>query len=194
MTRTAPGWLKPVTDFGPLVVFFAVYWAWDLLVATAALMAATAIAIGLTLHYERRVAAMPLVTAVVVGVFGALTLILDDEVFIKMKPTIVQALFAVVLLGGLAVGRPLLKPLLGTVWTLVDEGWRRLTLRFALFFAAMAVLNEVVWRTQSTDLWVTFKVFGIMALTFAFTLTQLPLLARYRSGEGDEGGKDAPGA
>lgn len=193
MTRTPPGWLKPATDFGPLVVFFAAYLAGDLLVATAALMAATAVAIALTFYYERRVAAMPLVTAAVVGVFGGLTLILDDEVFIKMKPTIVQALFAAILLGGLAVGRPLLKPLLGTVWTLVDDGWRRLTLRFALFFAAMAVLNELVWRTQSTDFWVTFKVFGIMALTFAFTLVQLPLLARYRSRAEGEGEGDASG-
>jgi intracellular septation protein len=193
MTRTPPGWLKPATDFGPLVVFFAAYLAGDLLVATAALMAATAVAIALTLYYERRVAAMPLVTAAVVGVFGGLTLILDDEVFIKMKPTIVQALFAAILFGGLAVGRPLLKPLLGTVWTLVDDGWRRLTLRFALFFAVMAVLNELVWRTQSTDFWVTFKVFGIMALTFAFTLVQLPLLARYRSHAEGEGEGDASG-
>lgn len=181
-----PGWMRPVVDYGPLVLFVLAYWKLGLMPATATLMAATAIALAASYLVARRVAMVPLLTAVVVGVFGGLTLWLNDESFIKMKPTIIQALFAVVLLGGLAFGRPLLKPLMGASWPMDDAGWRRLTFRFGLFFAAMAGLNEIVWRTQSTDVWVTFKVFGIMALTFVFMLTQLPLMQRHHTGTGGE--------
>jgi intracellular septation protein len=180
MTRDAPPWLKPSVEFGPVVLFFAAYWIYDLLVATAVLMAATAVALVVSLVVTRRVPWMPLITAAVVGIFGGLTLWLEDETFIKMKPTIVQAVFSVVLLGGLAAGRPLLKPLLGAAWPMDDTGWRRLSLRFALFFAAMAGLNEAVWRTQSTDFWVTFKVFGLIGLTLAFAVAQTPLMTRHR--------------
>ncbi len=183
MRGNEPGWLKPTVDYGPLAAFVAAYAAADLIVATGALMAATAVALGLSLAVARRVPPMPLITAAVVGVFGGLTLWLNDETFIKMKPTIIQAAFAAVLLGGLAFRRPLLKPLMGASWPMDELGWRRLTLRFGLFFGAMAALNEVVWRTQSTDVWVTFKVFGIMALTFVFVLTQLPLLQRHHTGD-----------
>ena len=127
---------------------------------------------------ERRVPMVLVVTAVVVMVFGGLTLYLDDERFIKMKPTIVQALFAVVLLGGLMLRKPLLKPLLSAAWQLTDRGWQQLTLRFGLFFAVMAVVNEIVWRTQSTDFWVNYKIFGALALTFAFTASQARLIMR----------------
>jgi intracellular septation protein len=122
---------------------------------------------------------VPLITAAIVAVFGGLTLWLQDETFIKMKPTIVQALFAVVLLGGLALGRPLLKPLLGAVMPPMSErAWRQFTLRYALFFLAMAGLNELVWRTQSTDFWVTFKVFGLPGMTILFILAQIPFVGR----------------
>ena len=178
--QAAPAWLRPATEYGPIAVFFLVYLGWGLLPATAALVATTAAAVVAALVVAGRVPAMPLVTAVIVTVFGGLTLWLNDETFIKMKPTIVQGLFAVVLLGGLAVGRPLLKPVLGAVWPIDDAGWKQLTLRFALFFAAMALLNELVWRTQSTDVWVSFKVFGILALTVLFALAQAPLLSRHR--------------
>ena len=174
------GAVKSVTEYGPLIVFFGAYVFSDLIAATAALMVATAAALALSYAVDRRVPLMPLITAGVVGVFGGLTLWLNDETFIKLKPTIVQAMISVVLLGGLAFGRSLLKPVLGAAWQMNDEGWRLLTLRFGMFFAAMALLNELVWRTQSTDFWVSFKVFGIMGLTFAFILTQLPLLNRYR--------------
>lgn len=183
MHQKAPGWVRPVVDYGPLVAFVVAYWRFDLFVATGALMAATAVALVLSLVVARRVPVMPLVTAAVVGVFGGLTLWLNDETFIKMKPTIIQAVFAVLLLGGLVFGRSLLKPLLGASWPMDESGWRRLTFRFGLFFAAMAVLNEIVWRTQSTDVWVAFKVFGIMALTFVFMLTQLPLMQRHHQPE-----------
>ncbi len=183
MTRTPPRWFKPTVDYGPLAVFFLTYFKADLLIATGALIAATAVALVLALSIERRVPWMPLTTAVVVGIFGGLTLWSGDETFIKIKPTIVQALFAVALLGCLAFGRPLLKPLLGTAWPMDDAGWRQLSLRFALFFAAMAALNEAVWRTQSTDVWVTFKVFGLIGLTLLFSISQMPLMMRHRLAE-----------
>jgi intracellular septation protein len=154
-------------------------------------MAATAVALGLSLAIARRVPLMPLITAGVVGVFGGLTLILQDETFIKMKPTIVQILFAAILLGGLVLGRPLLKPLMGAAWSMDDQGWRKLTFRFALFFLAMAGLNEAVWRTQSTDVWVSFKVFGILGLTLLFALAQTPLMRRHHLAAEEAGGDEA---
>ena len=176
-----PKWLSPTVDYGPLAVFFAAYFMADLLTATAALIVATAVALALSLAVRRKVPLLPVITAVIVGVFGGLTLWLEDETFIKMKPTIIQAIFAAVLLGGLALGRPLLKPLLGAALPPMDDvGWRRLTLRYGLFFIAMAALNEAVWRTQSTDFWVTFKVFGIVALTLIFGVAQVPLISRHR--------------
>ncbi len=179
-TRTAPPWLKPAVDYGPLLVFLAFYFATDLLTATAALIAVTALAVVLALWFERRVPWMPLVTATVVGVFGGLTLWSGDETFIKMKPTIVQLLFAAALLGGLALDRPVLKPLLGAAWPMDALGWRRLSQRFAVFFLVMAALNEAVWRTQTTDVWVLFKVFGLLGLTLLFSLAQMPLMTRHR--------------
>lgn len=183
--NSPPSWLKPAVEYGPLGVFFVTYYAAGLLAATAALMVATAVTIGLSLAIARKVPIMPLVTAAVVGVFGGLTLWLNDETFIKMKPTIIQAVMSAVLLGGLLTGRSLLRPLLGGALAMEEVGWRRLTLRFAVFFAAMAGLNEFVWRTQSTDFWVTFKVFGLMGLTVLFMLLQAPLIHRHRLAEGD---------
>lgn len=179
MPHRSPLWLKPLVDYGPLGAFFAAYLGAGLMTATGVLMAATAVVLVLSLYFERRLPVLPLVTAAVVGVFGGLTLWLKDETFIKLKPTIIQGVMAAVLFGGLAVGRPLLKPVMGTAWRMDEAGWRRLTLRFAFFFAAMAGLNELVWRTQSTDVWVTFKVFGILVLTFLFALAQTPLLQRH---------------
>ena len=175
----APRWLKPVVDYGPLAVFFASYLAFGLMAATAALIAVSLVALLLAWLLERRVPLVPLITAAIVAVFGGLTLWLQDETFIKMKPTIVQAVFGLVLLGGLAFGRPLLKPLLGAVMPPMSErAWRQFTLRYALFFLAMAGLNELVWRTQSTDFWVTFKVFGLPGLTILFILAQIPFVGR----------------
>ena len=190
MNETSPQWLKPTTEYGPLAVFFIAYF-WsdqDLIAATAALLVATGLALVLSLAIARRVPMLPLVTAIIVGVFGGLTLWLKDPTFIKMKPTIVQDLFSVVLLGGLAFGRPLLSTLLGAAWPMDQEGWRRLTLRFAIFFAAMAALNEAVWRTQTEEVWVFFKVFGIMILTIIFAVAQTPLMKRHHVPEDGQAG------
>jgi len=185
--KTAPKWLRPAVDYGPLLVFFVAYYAADIMWATAAIMAATAVMLGVSWHFERRLAPLPLATACIVGAFGGLTLLLADETFIKVKPTIVKGLIAAVLLGGLAFGKPLLKPLFGAVWKVDDEGWRKLTLRFGLFFLALALLNELVWRTQSTEFWVNYKLFGTIALTFAFSLMQIPLFRRHWAEEAAEG-------
>jgi len=122
---------------------------------------------------------MPLVSGVVVLVFGTLTLYLRDETFIKLKPTIVYMIFAVALGAGLLIRKPVLELLLGPVFSLSEEGWRKLTLRWALFFIAMAVVNELVWRNFSTDAWVSFKAFGFLPITFVFALSQMPLMQRY---------------
>lgn len=188
MTKAAPRWLAPLTDYGPLAVFFAAYLLGDLMTATAALMVATVVALVLSYAIARRVPVMAVVTAAIVGIFGGLTLILNDDTFIKMKPTIVQLIFAAVLLVGLALGRSPLKVVLGKALELDDAGWRALQLRYALFFVAMAALNELVWRTQSEDLWVTFKVFGLAALTVVFTLCQMPLINRHQLPEEPKGG------
>lgn len=179
LPTSAPKWLKPAVDFGPLAVFLGLYWLKGLLPATAALIAATAVALVLSFIYTRKVALMPLVTALVVGVFGGLTLWLNDETFIMMKPSIVYGLFALVLGGGLVLKRPTVKAVLGEALALDDDGWRALSLRFCLFFIAMALLNEVVRRVASLDVWVLWKVPGSMALTFVFMLFQMPLIRRH---------------
>lgn len=171
--------LKLALELGPLVVFFFANARFGIFAATAAFMAAIVVALAASWLTTRRLAIMPLVTAAVVIVFGGLTLALQDEVFIKMKPTIVNALFGATLLIGLAFGRPLLGYVFDSVFRLDAEGWRKLTLRWGIFFFVLAILNEIVWRQFSTDTWVTFKVFGIMPLTIAFTLSQMPLIQRH---------------
>jgi intracellular septation protein len=172
--------VKLVFEIGPLVVFFVANGRWGILPATAAFMAATAVALPASWLLERRLPVMPLVSGVFVLAFGGLTLILADETFIKLKPTIVNLLFAAILCGGLVLRLPLLQKLFGTVFQLTDRGWRLLTVRWAVFFVCLAVLNEIVWRTQTTEVWIQFKLFGIMPLTLVFSLAQLPLITRYQ--------------
>jgi len=177
--KQSPDWLKPAVEYGPIAAFFIAYYMADLFVATASIMVATALALTLSYIVERRIPMMPLITAGIVGVFGGLTLWLQDEAFIKMKPTIIQVILGAVLIAGLFAKRLFLKTLMGAAWQITDEGWRVLTVRFALFFFVMGALNETVWRTQSTEFWVNFKVFGLMGLTFVFIMSQLPMLKRY---------------
>jgi len=174
-----PQILKLVLELGPLVVFFlanarfGIFWGTGLfIVATLAALIASRLLLG-------KLPTLPLVSGLFVVVFGGLTVWLQDELFIKMKPTIVNLLFAAILLGGLAMGRALLKLLFGEVFRLSEPGWRLLTFRWACFFVLLAALNEIVWRNTSTDTWVTFKVFGIMPLTMVFAISQLGLLKRY---------------
>jgi intracellular septation protein len=171
--------LKLVLDIGPLVLFFAANARFGIFAATGAFMVAVLIALAVSYVMTRHVAVMPVVTAVIVLVFGGLTLILHDELFIKLKPTIIYLLFGGVLIGGLAFGKPLLGMVFDQMFHLTEEGWRKLTLRWALFFFALAVLNEIVWRNFSTDTWVSFKLFGVVPLTFLFGALQYPLLVKY---------------
>lgn len=176
----APKWLKPTVDFGPLAIFLAAFWLKGLLAATAALMAATAVALVLSFIYTRKVALVPLMTALVVGVFGGLTLYLNDDTFIKMKPTIIYGLFAAVIGGGLVMDRPTIKVILGEAFQLDHQGWRRLSLRFCLFFIAMAAINEVVRHVATVDVWVLWKVPGSIVLTVLFMLAQMPLIQKHK--------------
>jgi intracellular septation protein len=202
--------LKIVLDLGPLVLFFvansrpalflplvdpilpadiAMGERAGIFVATAVFMVAIVAALVVSYVMTRHLPVMPLVTAIIVLVFGSLTLVLHDEHFIKLKPTIIYLLFGGVLLGGLAFGKPLLSMVFDSVFHLTDEGWRKLTVRWALFFFALAVLNEIVWRTQSTDVWVSFKVFGVVPLTFLFGALQYPLLTKYAAPEATKSGE-----
>lgn len=170
-----------VLELGPLLVFFGAYRFADddLLVATGAFMVAIILSMAVSLAIRGRVPRMMAVTALVVLIFGGLTLWLADATFIKMKPTVVNGLFALALMVGLARGHSYLKFLLGEAVSLDDDGWRRLTLRWLGFFLAMAVLNEAVWRTQTEEFWVSIKTFGYLPLAVAFALFQWPLMKRH---------------
>ena len=171
--------LKLAVEVGPLVVFFVVNARAGIFWGTGVFMGATVLSLIASRILFGRIPVMPLVTGVCVMVFGGLTLWLQDDHFIKIKPTIVNALFAGALFIGLLAGQSLLRVVFGEVFRLTDEGWRKLTLRWAIFFTFLAVLNEVVWRSFSTDTWVSFKVFGVMPLTMAFALAQVSLLRQY---------------
>lgn len=174
-----PQLIKMALELGPLVVFFIVNARADIFAGTAWFMAAMVLSLVLSWLLLKKVALMPLVTGVVVLIFGSLTLWLHNDAFIKMKPTIVDSLFGIVLLGGLVFRVSLLRYVFGEVYKLRPQGWTVLTLRWGLFFFFLAALNEVVWRTQSTDFWVAFKVWATMPLTILFAASQLPVLNRY---------------
>jgi intracellular septation protein len=192
--------LKFVLDLGPLLLFFFANSRPGLFlpvvgpllpakiagtehagIFTATIVFMIAILVALVISYvlTRRLPVMPVVTAIVVLIFGALTLIFQDETFIKLKPTIIYVLFAGTLFAGLILDKPFLAVAFDAMFHLTPEGWRKLTVRWALFFLALAVLNEIVWRTQTTDHWVDFKVFGVTAITFIFAALQAPLLTKY---------------
>ena len=180
MDKTRPHPLfKLATELGPLMIFFIANAKFNLFVATGAFMVAVIAAMIASYAVTRHVPMMAIVTAVVVIVFGTLTLVLHDETFIKVKPTIVYTLFAAILGGGLLFGRSFIAVMFDQMFNLTPQGWRILTLRWSLWFLAMAVLNEIIWRTQSTDVWVTFKAFGMVPLTMLFAVTQMSLIKRH---------------
>ena len=199
--------LKLVLDFGPLLLFFfanskpGLFEPWlaplipaavqtgersGIFVGTAVFMVASVAALIISYVLTRRLPIMAIVSAIVVVVFGGATLIFQNETFIKLKPTIIYLLFAGTLFGGLIFKKPLLSMVFDQMFHLTEEGWRKLTIRWALFFLALAVLNEIVWRTQTTDTWVTFKVFGVMPITFIFAALQYPLLMKHDATPKDE--------
>ncbi|MBO3758232.1 septation protein A [Ciceribacter sp. L1K22] len=190
--------LKFALEMGPLLVFFFANlrgeWLVEkfpalgelggpLLVATGLFMAATVISLVVSKILFKHLPVMPLVSGAIVLVFGSLSIWLQDETFIKMKPTIVNTLFGVTLLGGLFFGKSLLGYVFNAAFQLDEEGWRKLTLRWGIFFLFLAVLNEVVWRNFSDDFWVNFKVWATMPITIVFTLAQMPLIMRHQVGD-----------
>jgi len=194
MVKETSPLLKMVLELGPLMVFFFANSRGDWLaekfpvltefggpifIATGLFMIATAASLIVSWIMTRKLPMMPLISGIVVFVFGALTLWLQNDTFIKMKPTIVNTLFGAILLGGLLFGQSLLGYVFNSAFKLTDEGWRKLTLRWGIFFLFLAVLNEVVWRNSSTDFWVAFKVWGTMPVTVLFTMAQMPLIMRH---------------
>ena len=173
--------LKLLLELGPLVVFFVmnsqagIYWG------TGCFIVATVIALATSKMLHGRIPTMPLVSGFFVVVFGGLTLWLQDDLFIKMKPTIVNSLFAILLFGGLAYGKSWLKYLFGEAFRLTEEGWRVLTFRWACFFVVLAILNEVVWRNSTTEFWISFKLFGILPLTMIFAIAQIGILKKHEA-------------
>ncbi|MGQ0484584.1 MAG: septation protein A [Hyphomicrobiales bacterium] len=173
-----PG-VKVLVEMGPLMAFFIGNWQGGIFFGTGVFMAATVIALAVSWALTRKLAMVPLISAAFVAIFGALTLYLQSELFIKVKVTLINALFGAILLGGAAAGRNYLKVVLGEAMKLTEDAWRTLTIRWGVFFFFLAALNEVVWRATSNDMWVAFKVFGLLPLTLAFALANAPFMAKH---------------
>ncbi len=184
--RKMPGGLKALLEFGPLLAFFVAFKFADIFTATLVIMITTPIALAITWFITRKLSIMPIVTLVLIAVFGGLTLYLKDPVFIQIKVTIINCLFAAILLGGWLVKKPLLKFVFGEAMNLDETGWRKLTLNWGLFFLAIAIANEIIRQYVSMDTWVTYKTFGILPLTFIFAMSQMPLMQRHMIPEDEE--------
>lgn len=170
-------------DLGPLFVFFVAYRFMGIYWATGVFMAAVLVALVLDYVFERKLSPVPIMTAVLVMIFGGLTLYLKNDTFIKMKPTALYMLFGLTLLGGLYFNRLFLKYILSLGFEMPEAAWRTLTLRYGIFFLALAALNEIIWRNFPTNIWVDFKVWGVMPLILLFSVTQVPLLMKHQSGD-----------
>ncbi len=173
--------MKQLFEFFPLIVFFIVYYKSDkdLYLSITAVIVATLISLVALYIKERKISTMMLVSTFILIIFGGLSIFLKNEIFFKMKPTIINALFAIILIGSTFLNKPVLKMLLNSSMKLTDEGWSRMNKMWSGFFIFLAILNEIVWRTQTTDIWVNFKVFGIMGITIIFTIIQIPLLKKH---------------
>ena len=173
--------MKQLFEFFPLIVFFVVYYKSDkdLYLSITAVIIATLISLVALYIKERKISTMMLVSTVILVVFGGLSIFLKNDIFFKMKPTIINALFAIILIGSTFFNKPVLKMLLNSSMKLTDQGWSLMNKLWSGFFIFLALLNEIVWRTQTTDVWVNFKVFGIMGITIVFTIIQIPLLKRH---------------
>ena len=171
--------LKVALDITPLAGFFIAYKLSGVFAATAVIMVSTIISLAITYYYDKKIALMPLVSGVVISIFGTMTLLLHDETFIKIKPTLVNLIFASILLGGLFFKKSLLKYVLDGALSLNENGWKILSLRWGIFFIFLAILNEIIWRNFSMDFWVNFKVFGMFTLTILFTLSQISLIKKH---------------
>ena len=174
--------LKFLTDFGPLLIFFLIYFNNDnnLKLAIPPFIIATAIALFTVYFLEKKIPLMPLVSGILITLFGGLTLYFDNKVFFYMKPTIINILFAAVLFfGKYFTNKPLLKKIFQNSLHLQDEGWKKLNNRWMFFFILIAVLNEIVWRTQTEVFWVNFKVWGLLPISFLFAASQVPLINKY---------------
>ena len=173
--------LKIISDFGPLLIFFIFYKKYGMIEAILPLIVATVISIIIMYCFEKKISPMPIIGAVLVSVFGGLTIYFDNKVFFYMKPTIINILFALILMyGKFFLKKSLLQLLLENTIKLKDEGWKILTDRWIYFFIFLAFLNEMVWRTQSEEIWVQFKVFGILPITFVFTIFQIRIIEKFR--------------
>ena len=177
------GFVKFFTDFGPLLIFFIFYYqsGLDLRVAIPPFIIATLLSVAIIYLLEKKVPFIPLTSGIVITLFGGLTLYFDNPIFIYMKPTVVNIVFALVLIFGKFFSKePLLKKLFNNSFKLLDEGWKKFGDRWILFFLFLAILNELVWRTQSEEFWVNFKVWGLMPISFIFAAFQVPLLKKYK--------------
>lgn len=178
--KPLPSWLSLAIDFGPTILFFAAYRLADIEMATIVVTVAAVIAAIASRALTGKISVALMVTTVTAIVFGALTVALHDDRFVKVKSTLVNLLFGLILLGGLPFKRPLLKPVLAPRFPpMADLGWTKLSRNFGLFFLGMAVINEIVWRTQTTGVWVNYNSFGDLALTMGFGVSQLPIINRF---------------
>jgi intracellular septation protein len=175
--------MKPIpkflVEFGPLLAFFIGNWKGGVFWGTGIFMAATAVALIVSWVLTKKIAKFPLFSAIFVGIFGGLTIYLHDDTFIKVKVTLINLFFGVTLLGGLYFGKTFLKTVMGEAVNLPQEAWRTLTLRWGVFFMIIAGLNELIWRNVSTDMWINFKVFGMLGLTLVFALANAPFMAKH---------------
>jgi intracellular septation protein len=184
--RTMHPLLKFVLDLGPLLVFFIGNSYFGIFPATAMFMVAVTLSLAITYAIAKRISPMPIVTGVVVLVFGGLTLLLNDELFIKLKPTIVNSIFASVLLAGVLTERLYIKILFDNAFRLPDDAWKILTYRWIAFFVFLAILNEVIWRNFSTDFWVGFKLWGVVPISMAFGIAQMPFILKNQIKQPDD--------